>query len=151
MTTPDTPQPTSAQPTVPLPDMQLPSAQFPEAVVAGSEPAPYVAPLPAPPATAPAGATTLAATNAFALVSIVLAFLSPIAAIVFGHMALSQIKRNGDAGRGLALTGTIIGYASLAMVALFFIFYIGFIFIMLGTMGAAISGMEGAWDDSYAY
>lgn len=146
MTHPDTPQHTSAQPTVPLPDMQLPSAQFPEAA-AGSEPAPYVAPLPAPPATA----TTLAATNAFALVSIVLAFLSPIAAIVFGHLALGQIKRNGDAGRGLALTGTIIGYASLAMVVLFFIFYIGFIFLMLGTMGAAISGMEGAWDDSYAY
>jgi hypothetical protein len=30
--------------------------------------------------------------------------------IIFGHIALSQIKRNGQEGRGLAIAGTIIGY-----------------------------------------
>jgi hypothetical protein len=30
--------------------------------------------------------------------------------ILFGHMALSQIRRTGEQGRGLALAGLICGY-----------------------------------------
>src|SRR5690606_24683667 len=108
---------------------------------------------PAPQATSTLGATTLATTNTYALISIILAFISPLAAIVFGHMALSQIKRNGDAGRGIALTGTIIGYAYFAVLALLIVMYIGFIFLMIGTMGAAFSGSgsEFGWYDGYDY
>jgi peptidyl-prolyl cis-trans isomerase B (cyclophilin B) len=31
--------------------------------------------------------------------------------IVFGHVALSQIRRTGEQGRGLAIAGLVIGYA----------------------------------------
>lgn len=84
-------------------------------------------------------ATTLDKTNTFALLSIVLAFLSPIAGIVFGHMGLSQIKRNGDAGRGIALTGLIISYAYFVFVAIFIVLYIGFFAVMIGSLGAMSS------------
>lgn len=107
-----------------------PYAQDPET---GSEPLSEYAPHQAPP-------TTLAYTNTFALVSIITAFLSPIAAVVFGHIALGQIKRTGDAGRGLALTGLIIGYSYFAFIALFVIFYLSVIGLMFASMGALMSG-----------
>lgn len=40
----------------------------------------------------------------------ILAPISAILAVVFGHIALSQIKKRGGGGRGMALTGLIIGY-----------------------------------------
>lgn len=42
---------------------------------------------------------------------IVVLFFTPLA-IVFGHIALSQIKRTGEKGRGLAVAGLAIGYAA---------------------------------------
>jgi len=43
--------------------------------------------------------------------------------VVFGHVALSQIKRQGGEGRGLAIAGLVIGYilTALAVVAIVFI------------------------------
>lgn len=106
-------------------------------------PAPPATPSYAPPAASPlvgppsvgygtptprvAPPTTLGQTNTFAVVAIILAFFQPIAAIIFGHMALSQIKRNGDAGRGLALTAVIIGYVAAAFVIIFAFVYVGII------------------------
>ena len=52
-------------------------------------------------------------TNALAIVSLVSSWRFVRAAragIITGHLALGQIKRTGEAGRGLALAGTIIGY-----------------------------------------
>lgn len=89
-------------------------------------------------------ATTLDKTNTFALLSIVLAFISPIAGIVFGHMGLGQIKRNGDAGRGIALTGLIISYAYFVFVAIFIVLYVGFFAVMIGSLGA-LSSSYGAY------
>lgn len=101
-----------------------------------------------PVAARPAQPTTLAHTNTFALVAVILAFIQPIAGIVFGHMALSQIKRNGDAGRGLALTGLVLGYVYIAFIVLFVIFYVSMIALMIGSLGAAFSDM-GNYDYSY--
>jgi hypothetical protein len=45
-------------------------------------------------------------------------FLGPlptIPAIVFGHAARHQIKRTGDRGSGLALTGLLLGWAAVAL------------------------------------
>lgn len=81
-------------------------------------------------------ATTLDKTNTFALLAIVLAFLSPVAAIVFGHLGLNQIKRTGDAGRGIALTGLILGYVYAVTVTLLFVTYIGMIVVMLNSFGS---------------
>ena len=73
-------------------------------------PYPYPYPYPAP------------RTNALAIASLVCAFLFAPLGIVFGHLSLSQIRRSGEDGRGLALAGLVIGYvvtiaAILAVVA----------------------------------
>ncbi len=114
-----------------------PYEQFAQTAAPGSASQPIQAPYPPQ----PAPPTTLAYTNTFALVSIITAFLSPVAAVVFGHLALSQIKRNGDAGRGLALTGLIIGYSYFVFIALFVIFYLSLIGLVMASMGAFMSGV----------
>jgi len=52
--------------------------------------------------------------NTLAVVSIASALTSigAVAAIITGHVALTQIKKSGESGRGLALAGTIVGYAT---------------------------------------
>ena len=47
----------------------------------------------------------------------ILPFLGSIAAIVFGHIAKSEIKKSGGmlAGNGLATAGLIMGYLSIAL------------------------------------
>lgn len=49
-------------------------------------------------------------TNAMAVASLVCAFLFAPLAILFGHISLSQIKRSGEQGRGMAIAGLVIGY-----------------------------------------
>ena len=46
--------------------------------------------------------------------------LSPLG-IIFGHIALSQIKRTNEQGRGMAIAGLVIGYLSLAGIIVFVI------------------------------
>lgn len=86
--------------------------------------------------------TTMAYTNTFALVAVILAFIQPIAGIVFGHIALGQIKRNGDSGRGLALTGLTLGYIYLAFIVMFVIFYVSMIMLVIGTAGSMFSQFD---------
>lgn len=83
--------------------------------------------------------TTLGGTNTYAVLAIILAFIAPLAGIIFGHLGLNQIKRNGDAGRGIALTGLVLGYAYFVSIALFLFAYAFFIFAIIGSMGAAFS------------
>ena len=76
--------------------------------------------LPPPPAVPPGQTYAPSAgrpTNGFAVVAIILAFMVPPAAVVFGHLALAQIRRSHgyEGGRGLALTGLTIGYASIVL------------------------------------
>ena len=69
------------------------------------EPTPYAAPV-----GAPAGGKT----NTLAIVSLVLSIIGVhLGGIITGHIALGQIKRTGETGRGLALAGTIIGYVGI--------------------------------------
>ena len=49
-------------------------------------------------------------TNTLAILALVFGILGGYLAIIFGHLALSQIKRSGEQGRGLAITGLILGY-----------------------------------------
>jgi preprotein translocase subunit SecG len=49
-------------------------------------------------------------TNVLAIVSFVLVFFGAVPAIVLGHVALNQIHRTGQQGRGLAIAALIIGY-----------------------------------------
>ncbi len=48
-------------------------------------------------------------TNVVAIVAIVLGFLFPIGGIIAGAVALAQVKRTGEKGRGLAIAGISIG------------------------------------------
>ncbi|WP_176141265.1 DUF4190 domain-containing protein [Agreia bicolorata] len=47
-----------------------------------------------------------------AIISLVSAFLFGLAGIVTGYVALGQIKRNRERGRGLAISGIVIGYVN---------------------------------------
>ena len=56
--------------------------------------------------------------------SLVSAFFVSLAAIITGHIALSQIKKTGEQGRGLAIAGLIIGYIGLVVGIIVVIFWI---------------------------
>jgi hypothetical protein len=77
--------------------------------------------------------------NTLAVVSIATALTSigAVAAIITGHVALTQIKKSGESGRGLALAGTIVGYVTLAS---WFLASIGF--LIAGAYLKNIYGME---------
>jgi DUF1707 SHOCT-like domain/Domain of unknown function (DUF4190) len=66
--------------------------------------------------------TPVAATNSMAIASFacglsqfVFGPLGTIPAIVFGHMARSQIRRTGEQGAGLALAGLILGWGAVIL------------------------------------
>ncbi|GAA2173540.1 hypothetical protein GCM10009784_08250 [Arthrobacter parietis] len=63
----------------------------------------------------PGNATQPNRTNGLAIASLITSFFISIVGIILGHIALSQIKQTGETGRGLAIAGLVIGYASLAI------------------------------------
>ncbi|GAA1784387.1 DUF4190 domain-containing protein [Leucobacter iarius] len=144
--TPQEPQNTGAQPTVPQPTAPQQQFTVPQPTAtqpyAATQQYPAVPPQPAPAYSAAPRkpeATTMGLTNTYAVLAIIFAFIAPLAGIIFGHLSLGQIKRTGDAGRGIALTGLIVSYAYFVLIALFFIFYIGFIVVLIGTAGTAFT------------
>lgn len=62
-------------------------------------------------------------TNVWAILALISALTIPPLAIIAGHVALFQIKRKGDQGRGLAIAGLVIGY----LLTFLFLAAIGFI------------------------
>ncbi|MCZ9881689.1 DUF4190 domain-containing protein [Arthrobacter sp. B2a2-09] len=66
-------------------------------------------------------------TNVLAIISLISAFMFSAAAVVTGHIALSEIKRTREAGRGMALAGLIIGYVGVAFTIVFIIVYLALI------------------------
>ena len=84
-------------------------------------PAPTPAPAPAPQYAAPAYAPAApgAKWNVLAIVSLAIAVVGfawlSLGAVITGHIALSQIKKTGEQGHGLALAGTIVGYVGIAV------------------------------------
>ena len=86
-----------------------------------SAPTPYTAPA------APAGKT-----NTLAIIALIGAFVFPLAGIICGHIALGQIKKTGEAGQGLALWGTILGYVFTIVYILIFVMAIMLPLLILG-------------------
>jgi hypothetical protein len=79
-----------------------------------------VTPAPAPPQVAgrPTFVRPRSSTNGLAVASLVVGlfwmwWIGSVLAIVFGHVALHQIARNGQSGRGLAIAGLVLGYLGL--------------------------------------
>jgi hypothetical protein len=104
-------------PVTPAPANQPPAAPAyrPPAAPAYQQPAPpaYGAQQPAPPAYGqqpygqPTGPDKY---NVLAIVSFVSSFFISLVAVITGHIALSQIGKTGEKGRGLAIAGLVLGY-----------------------------------------
>lgn len=94
-------------------------------------PPPAAPPAPTPYASAPTGPKT----NTLAIVSLVLAFFISLGAIICGHIALSQIKKTGENGRGLAMAGLILGYVGFVLGFILIVFSFVFPFLILGSVG----------------
>lgn len=96
---------------------------------ANYEPQPYAATAPYTPGPP---------TNTLAIISLVLSLVGvSLGGVICGHIALSQIRRTGESGHGLALAGVIIGYAFIGVGVLFLIGYVLFFLILFGAAGAA--------------
>lgn len=86
---------------------------------------------PYPPPAAPYGAPGYAAyppqppVNALSIVALVLSLISiSIGGVICGHIALSQIRRTGERGHGMALAGLIVGYVGCAAWILFWVIWL---------------------------
>jgi uncharacterized protein YacL len=98
-----------------------------------AQPAPsYGTGAPAYNASAPSYGAPTQKTNVLAIVSLVSSFFISIVGIITGHIALSQIKKTGEQGRGLAIAGLIIGYIGLVVGIILAIFW-------FAVLGAAIN------------
>src|SRR3954466_15680134 len=63
-----------------------------------------------PPTYDPYGYARPRPTNGMAIASLICAFVFAPLGIIFGHISLSQIKKTGEEGRGLAVAGLVISY-----------------------------------------
>lgn len=57
-----------------------------------------------------------------------------IAAIIVGHVAMSRLPQTGQAGRGMAIAGLVIGYAGILIAAIGAIVWATTLTMMLGTL-----------------
>ena len=79
--------------------------------------------------------------NTLALITLILGIagfftgITGLAAIVTGHISLGQIKKSGEEGRGLALTGLILGYVTVGLTILAVLFFVV-------VFGALFAGLE---------
>ena len=65
---------------------------------------------------AASSATVAPRTNVLAIVSLVVSIIGfTIIGIILGFVALSQIKKTGESGRGLAIAGVIVGFVELVL------------------------------------
>lgn len=76
-----------------------------------------------PPGHVPAPAPPTNVMTVWSLVSSILGItllpgLGSVAGIVLGHIAMSQLKRTGESGRGLAIAGLVVGYSGIVIIGL---------------------------------
>lgn len=73
--------------------------------------------------------------NVMAIIAFVMAFVFSVVGAILGFVALSQIRRTGERGGGLAIAAIVIGFAELLIAIV--IVVIGF--TVLGTAGTSRS------------
>ncbi len=117
----------------PAPEYKQPQAPAPgyaQAPPPGYQPPqqPYYGGYPQAPAAPPM--------NTLAIITIILAFVFSIAGIVTGHIALKQIDRTGESGRGLAKAGLILSYVFTGLAVLGIIAYIVVIVVFVAAAGS---------------
>jgi hypothetical protein len=86
--------------------------------------------------------------NVLAIVSFISAFFISLVAVITGHMALGQIKRTGEKGRGLAIAGVIIGYVGLVGGLLAIVVFVVTTMLGISLFAAAVSQYD---PDDYSY
>jgi hypothetical protein len=86
-------------------------------------------------------------TNSLAVASMVFGIATPlfgltaIPAVILGHKARSQIRRTGEKGNGMAVTGLAIGWAAIGLFALLVALAV---LVAAGTHGSTVpSGFQG--------
>jgi hypothetical protein len=96
------------------------------------------------PVAGPGPVAPAARTNGYAIASLACGLgqlavgpLATIPAIVFGHMAMNQIRRTGEQGTGLAIAGLVLGWGAVILGII-----VAVIAIAIG-MHAATHGMGG--------
>lgn len=82
-------------------------------------------------------------TNTLAIVGFVLSFLLNIVGAIISLVALSQIKKSGEKGRGLAIAGAIIGFIG-------FVLSIIWVFFTFVLFSQAVSQVEQEYEQAQA-
>ncbi|TFC78309.1 DUF4190 domain-containing protein [Cryobacterium cheniae] len=95
---------------------------------------------PEPPAYARQPVPAAPKTNTLAIVSLVSAFFVSLAAVITGHLALGQIRRTNEAGRGLAVAGLVLGYLGIVSTTLAVVIAIVFAATVFPFILAAVDG-----------
>ncbi|MEO7018394.1 MAG: DUF4190 domain-containing protein [Leifsonia sp.] len=106
------------------PSDQLPPADQPSQPNVPQQPSYTQPPAPRYGEAAPGYAPVQPRYNTLAIVAFVLAFFTTIIGVILGFVALSQIKRTGEQGRGLAIAAIIIGFVEFAVVIVIMITFI---------------------------
>jgi hypothetical protein len=63
-------------------------------------------------------------TNGFAIAALICGIVFNVLGIIFGFVALNQIRRTGEQGRGLAIAGIWVGAASLVLTVVWIVFFV---------------------------
>lgn len=88
------------------------------------------------PAAAPAAQPTVvqsAPTNTLAIITLIAAFVLPLAGIITGHIALKQLKTSGESGHALAKWGLILSYIFVGLAVIGIIFWTAFAALIVGS------------------
>lgn len=74
-------------------------------------------------------------TNGFAIAALITGLLGlNVLAIIFGFVALSQIKTSGEGGKGMAIAGIVLGFAA---IVIFLIIFLS-IFVFVGAVSQTV-------------
>lgn len=73
-------------------------------------------------------------TNTMAVAALVSSLVLAPLGVAFGHVALRQIERTGQDGRGMAVVGLAIGYVVTVLLALFLILAVAWFALIIGSI-----------------
>lgn len=73
-------------------------------------------------------------TNSMAIVALIAALAFAPLGIVFGHIALSQIRRTDEEGKPLAIAGLVIGYVFTALLVVVIVFWLIMVLVLANTI-----------------
>jgi Domain of unknown function (DUF4190) len=97
----------------------------------------------------PGGPGYQARTNGLAIAAMILGILgfftcgvTSVLALIFGHIASGQIKRTGENGQGMALTGIILGWL---LTGLWILYWILVLFGAIASFGTSIGQNSGGY------